>query len=204
MYSKLRHYLEVLTTQFDRIPDDRKTLLSTIGNYISEKHSRGDVVQLVYICTHNSRRSHFGQIWAKLVAGFYELPNIHTYSGGTVASALNTNVISALDQAGVVMRKVSDSDNPVYQFFGSDDTSAGTCFSKRYDHPENPQNAFAAIMTCSEADTNCPHIPGAELRIGLPYEDPGSFDHTSLESQKYANCCLQVALETLYAFSFVK
>jgi arsenate reductase len=35
-------------------------------------------------------------------------------------------------------------------------------FSKTYDDSFNPQSAFAAILTCSQADGACPFIAGAE------------------------------------------
>ena len=45
-------------------------------------------------------------------------------------------------------------------------------FSKRYDDPSNPQEGFAALMVCGEADAGCPASEGAALRISMPYLDP--------------------------------
>ena len=73
-----------------------------------------------------------------------------------------------------------------------------------YDDPKNPQKEFAAIMTCSDAEENCPFIPGVELRIGTTYDDPKAFDNTPLQDTKYDERCKQIALETLYVFSKVK
>jgi hypothetical protein len=33
-------------------------------------------------------------------------------------------------------------------------------------------------MVCSEADKSCPSVDGAELRVGMPYDDPKYFDGT--------------------------
>ena len=38
-------------------------------------------------------------------------------------------------------------------------------------------------MTCSDADENCPHIPKAEKRIPLRYEDPKSYDDTPIDQK---------------------
>ena len=85
--------------------------------------------------------------------------------------------------------------------FHDDNESPSVCFSKTYDDAENPQKEFAAIMTCSDAEENCPFIPGVELRIGTTYDDPKSFDNTPEQDAKYDERCKQIALETLYVFS---
>jgi arsenate reductase len=43
--------------------------------------------------------------------------------------------------------------------------------SKTYDDSFNPQSAFAAILTCSQADGACPFIAGAEKRIPITFEE---------------------------------
>jgi arsenate reductase len=77
-------------------------------------------------------------------------------------------------------------------------------FSKTYDHVENPKTAFAAILTCSQADKDCPYIPGAEVRIPLPFEDPKAFDNTPQQAEKYRARSLQIATELKYVFSNIK
>jgi arsenate reductase len=68
----------------------------------------------------------------------------------------------------------------------------------------NPVTNFAVVMTCSDADENCPIIPGAEKRISVMYEDPKLFDHTVLEKEKYRERSLQIAAEMKYVFSNIK
>ena len=83
----------------------------------------------------------------------------------------------------------------------AENTKPIECFSKVYNADVNPQKEFAAIMTCSDAEENCPFIPGVELRIGTTYDDPKAFDNTELQDAKYDERCKQIALETLYVFS---
>jgi protein-tyrosine phosphatase/arsenate reductase len=73
-----------------------------------------------------------------------------------------------------------------------------------YDDQSNPTSNFAAIMTCGDAEENCPFIPGVELRIGTTYNDPKEFDGTSLQEEKYTERSLQIGLETLFVFSQIK
>ena len=70
-----------------------------------------------------------------------------------------------------------------------------------FDDDFNKADYFAAIMTCSDADENCPHILKAEKRIPLRYEDPKSHDDTPIESEKYDERSLQIASEMFYIFS---
>lgn len=204
MYIKVKQYLEELIPQFEKISEERKETLQKIGNYIAEKRTHNEVTHLVYICTHNSRRSHFGQIWAKAAADFYDIPNVHTYSGGTEATAFNPNAIEALKRVGMKVNKTTDTENPVYHVYYADDREPSVCFSKLYDESPNPKSDFAAIITCSDAEENCPFIPGVELLIGTTYDDPKAFDNTSFQQETYDERCRQIAVETLYAFSTIQ
>jgi arsenate reductase (thioredoxin) len=203
MHIKIRHYLDELRDQFDSISTERKEILKKIAAYVRSKKEEGKPVNLVYICTHNSRRSHLGQIWAKVAADYYEIKDVNTFSGGTEATAFNINAISALQRVGFNIQKTTDSENPVYHVYHSDGDEPSVCFSKVYDNPHNPGSEFAAIMTCSDAEENCPFIPGVELRVGTTYDDPKAFDNTPLQDQKYDERSRQIALETLYAFSLL-
>ena len=77
-------------------------------------------------------------------------------------------------------------------------------YSKTYEDPFNPQSEFAAIMTCSQADGDCPFIAGAEKRIPITYEDPKAFDNTPQQFKKYQERSLQIATELFYVFSQIK
>ena len=75
--------VEQFTKEFDQIPTQRKEILNELVQFVENKIKGGKKVYLNFICTHNSRRSHFGQIWAKVAGDYYNLPNVNTYSGGT-------------------------------------------------------------------------------------------------------------------------
>lgn len=73
-----------------------------------------------------------------------------------------------------------------------------------YDDAVNPTANFAAIMTCSDAESNCPFIPGVDLRIATTYEDPKAFDHSPEQAAKYLERSNQIAVECLYVFSLIQ
>lgn len=204
MYTSLKQYVVGLENQFDKIPEDRKQTLHKLSQYISFRQAENKKTELIYICTHNSRRSHFGQVWGQLAAHYYHVLNLTTYSGGTEATAFNKNAVNALKRAGFRVEQTDAAvTNAPYLVYYDDNEPPITCFSKVYDHPGNPQKEFAAIMTCSDAEENCPFIPGVELRIGTTYDDPKAFDDTPLQDAKYDERCRQIALETFYVFSNV-
>ena len=202
MFKELKNQCDQLLNQFDTIPSERKELLCKISDYIQSKKDANLPINLMYVCTHNSRRSHFGQIWAAVAASYFGVENVNTFSGGTEATAFNHNAIQALRETGFEISTEDHNKNPIYKVaFGTNEMHFTTCFSKVYDDSFNPSNNFAAIMTCSDAEQNCPFIPGVELRIGTTYADPKAFDGMPIQAEKYLERSLQIALECLYVFS---
>jgi arsenate reductase (thioredoxin) len=203
MYQKIRQFTQSLQNDFDLIPAERKELLQKITHYIQERYDKNLPINLVYICTHNSRRSHFGQVAAALAGSFYNIENVNTFSGGTEATAFNPNAIEALKSIGFEIVSDGKEVNPKYKV-GFGNNLSTTCFSKVYDDKANPKTDFATIMTCSDAEQNCPFIPGVSLRIGTTYEDPKKSDGTPQQAETYLARFRQIATETLYAFSLVR
>jgi arsenate reductase len=203
LYPALQTYIEKRIADFDQIDEKRKAKLSQVANYIAQKKQEGEKAKLTFICTHNSRRSHLSQIWAATAAAHYGLSDfVDTYSGGTEATAFNPRAVAAIERAGFkVVGSVGN--NPTYKVNFAEGANPMRCYSKKYDDPANPRENFMAVMTCSEADQNCPFIPGAESRIALPYNDPKEADGTELEAQTYDERCRQIATEILYILSRV-
>lgn len=141
------------------------------------------------------------QIWAKTAADYYDIDAI-CYSGGVEVTAFNERAVAAIKRCGF---KVDSKgyDNPIYSIYHSENQPPIRAFSKLYDDAENQCKKFAAIMTCSHADENCPFIPGTEERIAVRYDDPKEFDGTPQEKEKYNERCRQIATEMFYAFSKV-
>lgn len=203
LYPTLETRIQSLTQNFSAISKERRSILEKLTDFIVEKLSRGEKIELIYICTHNSRRSHISQVWTEVAAAYFGIPKVASYSGGTEATAFNPRAVAAIQRAGFKVVATSSGLNPVYEVSFSDEIDALKVFSKRYDATTNPQNGFAAVMTCSHADENCPVVLGMEKRISLPYDDPKDFDDTPDETAKYTERVNEIGTEILFAFSEV-
>ncbi|MBC8074105.1 MAG: protein-tyrosine-phosphatase [Deltaproteobacteria bacterium] len=204
MNAGLTDSIEALVPSLDALPAERKRVLDRVAAFVSERRSTGQPARLTFICTANSRRSHLGQLWAAAAAAYYGVDGVETYSGGTEATAFNPRAIAAIERAGfVVDTPTGPDDNPHYRVRYAQDKPAILSFSKRYDEATNPKADFVAVMTCSEADQNCPLVPGAALRVSLSYEDPKVADGTPEEAARYDERSRQIATEMLYLFSRV-
>ena len=192
-----------LVKRFGVIPHERKQLLQQLSAFVQSRVQNRQVAHLNFICTHNSRRSHLSQLWAQAAAYYYGVPNVQAYSGGTEATAFNPRAVKAMKEAGFDIVKIKDGGNPVYEVTFGEGINPVTAFSKKYDDPFNHNKDFAAVMTCSHADENCPLVAGAAARIALTYDDPKEFDGTPLEQEKYKERVEQIGTEILYAFSLV-
>lgn len=206
--SKLLSTLQATVSQFERefdaVPEARKKTLNELTQFVQNKIKANQKIYLNFICTHNSRRSHLAQVWAQTAAYFYGIPDVECFSGGTEATAFNPRAVKAMEQAGFGISKIKEGDNPVYEVRYADGAAPVISFSKKYDDPFNPSSDFAAIMTCSHADENCPLVLGASARIAITYDDPKDFDGTALEEAKYVERVHQIGREIFFAFSQVK
>ncbi|MCH7410927.1 protein-tyrosine-phosphatase [Belliella sp. DSM 111904] len=200
LYPTLQSHIE--QAQALSISQERKAVLQVLIDYIQKKVDQDQVINLNYICTHNSRRSQFSQIWGKVAAEYHGI-DINSFSGGVEVTAFNERAVASIKRFGFKVSKDGEG-NPKYFVFYSDDADPIVTFSKVYDDATNAPTDFAAIMTCSHADENCPFIPGAEARIPVRYEDPKAFDDTDQEAIKYDERSLQIGSEMLYLFSKVK
>ncbi len=203
MYPQLTAYIEQRIAEFDRIPVSRRERLEEIVRYVSECRAAGKPARLVFVCTHNSRRSHFSQLWAQAAAIHYGVPSVFSYSGGTEATAFNPRAVAAVERAGFRVESGGDDVNPVYFVRLGDAIRPLACFSKPYTHAPNPRQDFCAVMVCSDADEKCPTVAGAAARVALPFDDPKAFDGTAQEAAKYDERCRDVAREMLWVFSRV-
>lgn len=202
MYQELLNTVQSL--KWENIDTDRKEILEPLISFIQQKVNDGEEINLNFICTHNSRRSHLAQIWAQTAATFFTIPGVNCYSGGTETTALFPKIAETLAEQGFTVFNISETENPVYAIKYNDNSLPVIGFSKKYDSSFNPVSGFAAIMTCSQADGGCPFIPGAEKRIPITFEDPKISDNTPEQTAVYRERSLQIAEEMFYVFSKIK
>lgn len=198
-WAPLESYVKDRLSEENLISEGRKEELNALAQFVATARDTGEA-KLIFICTHNSRRSHFSQVWSQLAAHHFGMDSaVSTFSGGTEATAFNERSVAALRRAGFDIHPASFGENPKYAVGYALDRKPMVCYSKKYnDHDENPSSGFAAVMTCSDADEKCPIVYGAEARFSTPYVDPKVSDGSAEEGATYDERCAQIAREMLY------
>jgi len=190
-----------LIRQFGDIPNERAEKLNQIAQTLLDKRRDGRALDLIFICTHNSRRSQLAELWMRVATQYYGHTNIACFSGGTESTAFNHRMVAALSRAGFELNKISEGDNPRYQAKLDTYGTSQEMFSKKYSDDFNPQEGFIAFMVCGHADANCPVVTGADERISLPYIDPKAHDDCDKETKAYDAKVLEIGREMLYLAS---
>ncbi|QDT31244.1 arsenate reductase/protein-tyrosine-phosphatase family protein [Thalassoglobus polymorphus] len=201
LHPELVKYVQARQSEFEQIPASRKAELEKLSRYIESRLETASPIQMTFICTHNSRRSHMAQLWAAVAATHYGVEQFKSYSGGTEATAFNPRAVAALQRAGLNLTTDGARPNPRYKVSCSLTGENWECFSKVYHSPPNPTANFCAVMTCSSADEDCPVVAGADARFAIPYVDPKISDNTPEESATYDERSAQIAREMFYVFS---
>lgn len=202
LYPELQAYVKTVLPAIDSLGDDRKKELKKLAQFVKAKRAAKAPANVLFICTHNSRRSHLGQLWAAVAAAYYGVGGVQTFSGGTEATAFNPRAVAALQRAGFKL-EAGEGTNPHYAVTFSSSVPAMDAFSKKFGDAPNPTTNFAAVMTCSHADQSCPIVPGASLRVPLHYDDPKEADGKPEETATYDARSRQIATEMFYLFSQV-
>ena len=176
------------------IRPERLDLLQKISAWIDRRRQVGAAVDCVFVCTHNSRRSQFAQVWGHVLGKIF-LPECRWYSAGTEVTACHPHVLDALRRAGFLINADSPDQNPVIEVRQDVSAEPIRLRSKRYDDSSLPSSGFLAIMVCGHAAENCPVVPGADDRCEIPFVDPKVSDGTGNEAATYDASCAEIATE---------
>lgn len=201
IYPKIGEFLDTLDTS--QVSFERATLLKELAKGVKSRLKQELPVELRFICTHNSRRSHFAQIWAQVIAEYYNEHRITFSSAGTEITALNQQVVHTLIRQGFEIPIPEQKSNPYYEIQYADNRASILAFSKNLQEESLLKSNFIAIMTCSEADQGCPFVPGALSRVALPFEDPKLADGAAEEEKVYLERSVQIAREMKLLFQYI-
>ena len=191
----LAAHLGTLAGDLDGITEPHRSAGRQLAEWLAAHHRPGITLPVVVVCTGNSRRSMLGAMMGNAAAVFIGLPEIRFWSAGTAPSAFNPRTIAALRAIGFAIEPTGDeaprgSDglpNPRYRVrWGSGEGQELVEFSKALGDSSLPKSGFAAVMVCDEADAGCPIVPGAAMRISMPFPDPKTADDTPREGEQYA------------------
>ena len=72
---------------------NRKDKLIELAQVIKKNHKQQNIVKIIFICTHNSRRSQFSQVWAYISCLYFKLDFLDFYSGGTEVDSVNLKLL---------------------------------------------------------------------------------------------------------------
>jgi arsenate reductase len=194
-------FIEKRALEFDRIDGERKKTLSKIAFAISEELKQAEELILLFICTHNSRRSQYAQIWSKVAAHHYSLP-IRSLSGGTEKTKVYPQIIETLRETGFKITPAADKTQHLVAW--NENIGEIALYSKAFPDVTKSLDRFFAIMVCSEADQACPFVPGASARFSLPYEDPKISDGTQDEEKVYKQRSNEIAQEMVFLMREVR
>lgn len=197
MFDQINTVIQGLITT--NIPKERKLKLDILADYI--RNNKGKSTAVTFVCTHNSRRSIFCQVWAQTLAAYFKIPYFNSFSAGTETTQIYKSALSTLTDVGFKIQPLSEGNNPIYTIKFADTERPILLFSKTITHKINPTEDFAAIMTCGSADQACPNVNGAQIRLAITYDDPKSYDKSPKEQEEYLKCCIRIASEFLYLFN---
>ena len=172
------------------VAENRLQILRQIVAAVNDVKTNGRTPNLMFVCTHNSRRSQLAEAWSHAFSQKYGL-NISSSSGGTEATSFVENATQALQSLGFNF-EIEDGQQILHV---DDSGSVAKMFSKTWDNSFNPQSDVVAVMVCSHAEENCPFIPGAVARISLPFNDPKQFDGTEKARDAYKQTALLIGTE---------
>jgi arsenate reductase len=196
LYPKLSASCMDLLEEAEQIGAARRAELTKLADYLRTT----DTPRLLFVCTHNSRRSHLAQAWAWVAGLFFNRAGVTTYSGGTETTALYPQAGVALKDAGFELSVGPEDRNPKYTLKAGGHIPPIFLWSKVFDDASNPKTDFAVVTVCSAAEEACPAVPGTSVRIHLPYEDPKAFDDTKRKASAYIERSHQIGREMLWAF----
>lgn len=201
VYPKLNKNIEVLNKNFSSIDPDRIATLDLFAQSVKKALADKNSADVVFICTHNSRRSQIAQAWLLAAANYYGVNGLNSYSGGVGVTAFYTGAREALKQVGFEVTTTDTATNPKVELKSADSDEPLVMFSKNFADAPNPKSGFIAVMVCSHADEACPFVAGAAKRISLPYLDPKRFDGQAIAPDEYLKTVNEIGTEILYVVS---
>ena len=176
---------------------DRRLILEAMAQSFSQEND----LKVNFICTHNSRRSHFSEVLFRTAAHYYGLKNVQTFSGGTESTALFPEVAESFSRHGFKVLPIHAYNQQAYKIFienlEKEDTTP-VLFSKKYDNEYNAQENYHAVMVCDSANESCPVVHGSKQRHSLMFVDPKKSDAEPNQSYVYDKTLALIATELAF------
>jgi len=205
LYPILQNYVRNLYPEYRNIPEERRRIIEELASYIRGNFQTNVKTELLFVGSNNSTRSQFSYVWAQTAAYYYGIKGVSFFSGGVSPSDIDTQTISALEDAGFIAYKINQNDLTAYEVKYSYNLSPLLIWPKKYNlKGQQPTINFASIVVCANADINLPVIKGTNFRTSLHYFDPKAYQNTADAMDHYKDKCREVAMEMFYLFYLLK
>ncbi len=146
----------------------------------------GECNTVVFLCTHNSRRSQYCEIWGNYFSSVYK-KSITFLSAGAVKTKVHKQIYKSLERVGVKVDRNSSINIENITIIP---------FSKTLSDINKKQ--FISIMTCSNYEKTCPFDPRSLINLQLFYKDPKRYDNSNREAEEYDKTSFMIACEINY------
>jgi len=92
-------------------------------DWIAKNYRPGQPLDVVVVCTGNSRRSILGATMGNIAAAYYGVPEVRFHSGGTAPTAFSIRTVNTLKEIGIEVEPIGkeaargepNTANPVYR-----------------------------------------------------------------------------------------
>lgn len=203
-YPALQEYLSKVQQQSLSISPDRKAALDRLREYALQREYKGKQTSLLFMCAENCGRSILTQVWLEVMARAYDLPQLLSYSGGTLPAKLDPQLVQVLEQAGIQVTMAQGTQGEHMQVRLGPKTRRMNLFAKYFDHVTNPKKNFVAITTDHYTQENLDRVPGAHFKLPMVYDKPKSAQEleelsaTIAAEMMYLSREIKAALDPLY------
>ena len=200
-FPQIEAYLDSLS--YDQITAERKQHLDHISHTMAKILHERRYLEIVFLCTHNSRRSIFSEIMSHVLSDALKLP-FYSYSGGAEGTYIAPQVITTLEDIGFETSRFNSRLDTAYHIKYRKRKNALVFYSHNMDNFIRKQYPYITISTCDEATETCPVGPAEAIRFSTPYEDPKVADGTPMESAVYRATCDEITTNLLYIYNTIK
>lgn len=195
--------IKLLHDNSSDIPIRRKILLHNSAIESVRILKEEGKINIVYLCTHNSRRSQLAQIWSSFLVQIFKLEKIYVHSAGSEKTTLSDFVILSMGKFGFSFKEINDDEKSAFNVFFNQDRIC-ECYSKDLQDDSIPCESIYSIHTCAEAEQSCPFLKGSIGNFSLNYPDPKQYDSAENPTIHYQETALQIGTECFYFFNAIK
>jgi protein-tyrosine-phosphatase len=195
---RLDRTVAALLAERESIHPLREANVRNVALYVSGEIVAKGSASIMFLCTHNSRRSQMAQAWGLAAATKFDVP-VTCYSGGTGPTRVHESAMTAVSGLGFDVQPAGEGRFSIAFSHGG----RTELWSKRY-QDASQERSFIAIANCSQADEGCPTIPSARVRLAMLYDDPKIADGRPDEVEVYTACARTIGRELVALFALVQ